>query len=116
MRLWRTPLGRALLLGVALGTAGALIGLAVAAARDAELSTGVAWGLYVAGGGLLFFGASPAIKWAPPPAILVSMPEGTKHHVMAGQLDRIKNAPWMLLNFLVAVALIGIGALFEIYG
>jgi hypothetical protein len=116
MRLWRTPLGRALLLGVALGTAGALIGLVVAASRNAELSSGVAWGLYVAGGGLLVFGASPSISWAPPPAVLVSMPEGAKEQVMQRQRDRIKNAPWMLLNFLVAAALIGIGALFEIYG
>jgi hypothetical protein len=35
---------------------------------------------------------------------------------MQRQKTRIAGAPWMLLNFVVAVALIGVGALFEIYG
>jgi hypothetical protein len=115
MRLWRTPLGRALLLGVALGTAGAVFGLAVGAFRDADLTTSAAWGLYIAGGLLLFFGATP-LRWAPPATVLVTFPEGSKEHVMQGQRDRIARAPWALLNFVVAAALIGVGALLEIYG
>jgi hypothetical protein len=114
--MWRSPLGRALLLGVGMGTAGVVLGLTLAAIRDADLSLGVAWGLYAAGGLLLFFGAAPGLRWAPPATILVTMPEGSKEHVMQGQRDRILRAPWMILNFFVAVALIGIGALFEIYG
>jgi membrane protease YdiL (CAAX protease family) len=116
MKLWRTPLGRALLLGVALGVAGGLIGLAVGASRDADLATSTAWGLYIAGAVLLFFGASPTLAPPPPPAVLATMPGGASEQLRQRQRDRIVNAPWMLLNFFVAIALIGIGALFEIYG
>lgn len=116
MRIWNTPWGRSLLLGAALGSAGVLIAIAVGASRNADLATSAAWGLYIAGGVLLFFGASPAISWAPPPAVLVTMPEASKEQVMQRQRTRILRAPWMLLNFVVAALLIGIGALIEIYG
>jgi hypothetical protein len=116
MRMWRTPWGRALLLGAVLGSAGVLIATAIGASRGADLATSAAWGLYIAGALLLFFGASPAISWAPPPAVLVTMPEGAKEQVMQRQRTRILRAPWMLLNLVVAALLIGIGALIEIYG
>ena len=116
MRLWRSSLGRALLLGVALGTAGAVIGLVVGASRGADLSTSAAWGLYIAGAILLFFGASPSLAPPPPPAVLATMPSGASEQVMQRQRDRIFHAPMMLLNFLVAALLIGIGGLLEIYG
>ena len=115
MKLWRTPWGRALLLGVVFGVAGVLIGVAVGGSRGADLTTSAAWGLYIAGALLLFFGATP-LRWAPPQTVLVTFPEGSKEHVMQGQRDRIVRAPWALLNFFVAATLIGIGALLEIYG
>lgn len=114
--MWRTPLGRALLLGVALGTAGALLGLAVGASRDADLASSAAWGLYIAGALLLLFGASPSLAPPLPGAMVTAMPDGAREQVMQRQRARIVDAPWMLLNFFVAAALIGIGAVLEIYG
>jgi Na+/phosphate symporter len=116
VRSWRTPLGRAVLLGIALGTAGALLGLAVGASRDASLASGAAWGLYIAGALLLFLGASPSLAPPLPDALVTAMPDGAREQMMQRQRARIVDAPWMLLNFLVAVTLIGIGALIEIYG
>lgn len=114
--MWRTPLGRALLLGVALGTAGALLGLAVGASRGADPVSSAAWGLYIAGALLLFLGASPSLAPPLPAAMVTAMPDGAREQVLQRQRARIVDAPWMLLNFLVAAALIGIGALLEIYG
>ena len=116
MKLWRTTLGRAVILGLAVGTVGALIGLGVAVSRETDPTSGVAWGLYITGALLLFLGSAPSI--APPPGAAVSamLPEAAKAQVMQRQGSRITGAPWMLLNFFVAVALIGIGAVFEIYG
>lgn len=116
MRIWRHPFGRAITLGVVAGTIGAVIGLLVGSSRDADWSSSVAWGLYITGALLLFFGSAPAI--APPPGsyIEATMPDAAREMVMQRQRSRIQGAPWMLLNFFVAAALIGIGALFEIYG
>jgi hypothetical protein len=114
VRLWRHPLGRALLLGIVLGATGALVGLAVASSRDAALTSGVAWGLYITGALLLFLGSSPSMAPNAAPAGL--MPDAARAEVMQRQKTRIAGAPWMLLNFVVAAALIGVGALFEIYG
>ncbi len=114
--LWRSTWGRALLLGVGLGIAGALIGLAVALSRDVEPTSGVAWGLYITGALLLFLGAAPGMAPGISPGVAATMPDAAREQVMGRQRLRISGAPWMLLNFLVAVALIGIGALFEIYG
>jgi hypothetical protein len=116
MRTWRHPLGRAITLGVLLGTAGALIGYLVGRSNDADWSSSVAWGLYITGGLLLFLGSAPSI--APPPGhyLAATMPEAARAMIEQRQKSRIAGAPWMLLNFLVAASLIGIGALFEIYG
>ena len=115
-RFWSHPLGRAVALGVVLGTAGAVIGLLVGAYRDADPSTSVAWGLYITGAVLLFFGSAPSIAPSPGAYIAATMPDAAREQVTQRQRSRIAEAPWMLLNFLVAAALIGIGALFEIYG
>lgn len=115
MKLPTTALGRALLLGLALGTAAVLIALAVGASRGSDLTTSAAWGLYIAGAVLLFFGASPTLAPPPSPAVTATMPGGASEQVMQRQRDRIRNAPWLLLNFLVAAALIGVGALLEIF-
>ena len=102
------------MLGLGLGTIGALIGLAIASSRDADATSGVAWGLYITGALLLFLGAAPSMAPnAAPPGL---MPDAARAEVMGRQRTRIAGAPWMVLNFLVAVALIGVGALFEIYG
>ncbi len=116
MRLWRTPWGRALLLGVTLGSAGVLIAVAIGSSRDADPVTSAAWGLYIAGALLLFFGASPTLAPPPGPAVLATMPEGASEQLLQRQRERIRNAPSMLLNFLVAAVLIGIGGLIDIYG
>ena len=114
MGLWRHPIGRAALLGVVLGTIGALVGLAIASSRDADATSGIAWGLYVTGALLLLLGSAPSMApVAAPPGL---MPDAARAEVMGRQRSRISGAPWMLLNFLVAVALVGVGALFEIYG
>jgi hypothetical protein len=114
--LWRNPWGRALLLGIGVGTLGALIGLAIGASRGTAATTSVAWGLYISGALLLFLGSAPAMAPAPPSVVTTMMPDAAREQVMQRQRTRIGGAPWMLLNFLVAVAIIGVGALFEIYG
>ena len=103
-----------MVIGFVLGTVGALIGLAVASSRDAELNTGVAWGLYITGGLLLFLGTGPGM--ARKGASEGLMPDAARAEVMGRQQLRISGAPWMLVNFVVAAVLIGVGALFEIYG
>jgi hypothetical protein len=114
--LWRNPWGRALLLGIGVGTLGALIGLAVGASQGAAATTSVAWGLYISGALLLFLGSAPAMAPAPPGPVIAAMPDAAREQVVQRQRMRIAGAPGMLLNFLVAVAIIGVGALFEIYG
>ena len=115
-RVWSHPFGRAATLGVVLGTVGAVIGLLVGASRDADPSSSVAWGLYITGALLLFFGSAPSIAPSPGAYIAATMPDAAREQVAQRQKSRIEGAPWMLLNFLVAAALIGVGALFEIYG
>jgi hypothetical protein len=115
MRMWRTPWGRALLLGVALGLAGVAIAVAVGASRDADLATSAAWGLYAAGGVLLFFGASPFLAPPPSAAMAATMPDAFREQWEQRQRERIRYTPQMLLNFLVAALLIGIGGLIDVY-
>ena len=116
VKLWRTSLGRALLLGAALGTAGVVIGLVVGASRGADLTSSAAWGLYIAGAILLFFGSAPSLAPPPPPAVLATMPGGASEQVTQRQRERIVNAPMMLFNFVIAAVLIAIGGLIDIYG
>ena len=105
-----------MLLGVVLGAAGALLGLAVGASREADLASSAAWGLYIAGALLLFLGTSPSLAPPLPDAMVTAMPDGAREQVMQRQRARIRDAPWMLLSVVVAAALVGIGALLEIYG
>ena len=107
---------RALALALVFGVTGAVVGALVAAWKDAELTTGIAWGLYISGGALLLFGSAPGLQTAPGAYTTASMPEAARAQVEGQQRRRIGGTPAMLVNFVIGACLIGLGALFEIYG